>query len=66
MIHIEAISERFDLSPRKAKSALEDLLETMKSTLASGEDVTISGFGKFQVNDKAYRNGRNPAEDIKQ
>jgi len=35
----------------------------MKDTLASGEDVMISGFGKFQVNDKAARKGRNPATD---
>jgi integration host factor subunit alpha len=33
----------------------------MKSTLASGEDLMISGFGKFLVNDKAPRKGRNPA-----
>jgi integration host factor subunit alpha len=33
----------------------------MKSTLASGEDIMISGFGKFQVNEKAPRKGRNPA-----
>ena len=29
--------------------------------LASGEDIMISGFGKFQVNEKAPRKGRNPA-----
>jgi integration host factor subunit alpha len=33
----------------------------MKSKLVSGEDLMISGFGKFQVNDKAPRKGRNPA-----
>jgi len=33
----------------------------MKSTLASGEDVLISGFGKFCVKEKAERKGRNPA-----
>jgi integration host factor subunit alpha len=33
----------------------------MKSTLASGEDVLISGFGKFCVNEKGARKGRNPA-----
>ncbi|MCP3944038.1 MAG: hypothetical protein GY710_21520 [Desulfobacteraceae bacterium] len=33
----------------------------IKFTLASGEDVIISGFGKFQVNDKAPCKGRNPA-----
>jgi integration host factor subunit alpha len=58
---IEAISAQFNLSSTEAKEQLETLLETMKSTLASGEDVMISGFGKFQVNDKATRKGRNPA-----
>ena len=33
----------------------------MKSTLASGEDIMISCFGKFQINEKAPRKGRNPA-----
>jgi integration host factor subunit alpha len=58
---IEEMSERLELSPPEAKSALETLLETMKSTLVSGEDLMISGFGRFQVNDKAPRKGRNPA-----
>jgi integration host factor subunit alpha len=58
---IKEISERLDLSPAEAKPVMEDLLETMKSTLASGEDVMISGFGKFLVKDKAPRLGRNPA-----
>ena len=35
----------------------------MKATLASGEDVLISGFGKFNVKDKKERRGRNPATD---
>jgi len=58
---IEKISEKIDQSPPDTKDTLETLLEIMKSTLASGEDVTISGFGKFQVNEKAPRKGRNPA-----
>ncbi len=38
----------------------------MKSTLASGEDALISGFGKFCVKQKKERKGRNPAtgEDL--
>jgi integration host factor subunit alpha len=55
------ISQRLDLSPSEAKNTMETLLEKIKSTLASGEDVMISGFGRFQVNDKAPRKGRNPA-----
>ena len=44
----------------------ETLLELMKSSLASGEDVLISGFGKFCVKQKEERKGRNPAtgEDL--
>ena len=39
----------------------ETLLEIIKSTLASGDDVLVSGFGKFCVKEKAERKGRNPA-----
>jgi integration host factor subunit alpha len=58
---IEEISEQLNLSPSVAKHTTEALLETMKSTLASGEDLMVSGFGRFEVNDKAPRKGRNPA-----
>ncbi len=37
------------------------MLELIKQSLASGEDVLISGFGKFCVKKKAERKGRNPA-----
>ena len=40
---------------------IETLLELIKFTLASGEDVLISGFGKFCVKTKRERRGRNPA-----
>jgi len=40
---------------------VESLLETIKSTLELGEDLLISGFGKFEVKDKNQRKGRNPA-----
>ncbi len=59
---IEKISENINQSPLEAKNTIETLLEIMKSTLASGEDVMISGFGKFQINEKAPRKGRNPAK----
>ena len=60
---IEKISEEIEQSPLEAKDTIEYFLEIMKSTLASGENVMISGFGKFQVNEKAPRKGRNPATD---
>ena len=40
---------------------VETLLEIIKSTLESGEDVLILGFGKFCVKKKKERRGRNPA-----
>ena len=49
----ERLSEKTDLFPSQGKDAVEHLIEIIKSSLASGEDVMISGFGKFQVNDKA-------------
>ena len=58
---IEKIAEKNNLSAAEAKDTFETLLEIMKSTLASGEDIMISRFGKFQVNEKAPRKGRNPA-----
>lgn len=39
----------------------EALIEVIKSTLASGDDLLVSGFGKFCVKDKKERKGRNPA-----
>ena len=40
---------------------IENLIEIIKSKLVSGEDVLISGFGKFCVKEKRERRGRNPA-----
>jgi len=58
---INKISEKNNQTPSQAKDTIETLLEIIKSTLASGEDIMISGFGKFCVNEKAPRKGRNPA-----
>ncbi len=58
---IQKISDNTILSPLDAKDTIEELLEIMKSTLELREDIMITGFGKFQVNEKAPRKGRNPA-----
>jgi integration host factor subunit alpha len=62
----ESLQEQVNLSKNKSSEVLEALLETIKRTLASNEDVMISGFGKFCVKDKKERKGRNPAtgEDL--
>ena len=56
-----AIAETNGFPRKKATETVETLLEIMKKTLASGEDVLISGFGKFCVKQKSERKGRNPA-----
>ena len=58
---IEKISDADILKPVQAKETVETLLEIIKSTLETGEEVMITGFGKFQINEKAARKGRNPA-----
>ena len=58
---IESIYNNCGFSKNKSIALTESLLETIKSSLQSGEDVMISGFGKFCVNTKKERKGRNPA-----
>lgn len=48
------------LSRKRADEIVGSLFEILKKTLASGDDVLISGFGKFQVKFRWARKGRNP------
>jgi len=58
---IEAIAEQIGFTKKKSTETVEAILEIIKSTIASGEDVLVSGFGKFCVKEKRERKGRNPA-----
>ena len=58
---IQHIVQETGLPKNKSSHVIERLLEIMKNTMASGEAVLISGFGKFCVNKKSERRGRNPA-----
>ena len=58
---VESIQNQTGFSNARSSEIVETLLEKIKSTLASGEDVLVSGFGKFCVNGKKARRGRNPA-----
>ena len=60
---IEIITEKNGYTKKQTSDIFEALLEITKSTLASGEDILISGFGKFCVKDKAERMGRKSATD---
>jgi integration host factor subunit alpha len=58
---VDAIHEQLGYPKNKSAELLETLLGLVKSTLEKGEDVLISGFGKFCVKNKNERRGRNPA-----
>ena len=58
---VDAIAEQNGFSKKKSTETVETILEIIKSTLVSGQDVLISGFGKFCVKEKRERKGRNPA-----
>jgi integration host factor subunit alpha len=58
---IESVAEQIGFPKSKSSEIVETLLELIKSSLGSGEEVMISGFGKFCVKEKKERVGRNPA-----
>ena len=58
---VDQIREEIGFTRNETIEIVETLMELMKSTLESGEDVLISGFGKFCVRNKRKRRGRNPA-----
>jgi len=59
----DIVGKVHDLGFTKKKSVetVESLLDIIKRTLEDGDDVLISGFGKFCVKEKKQRRGRNPA-----
>lgn len=57
---INQVYETTELPKSRSREVVESLLELIKSTLEGGEDLLISGFGKFMVKHKAARRGRNP------
>ena len=63
---IDSIYNQVGLSKSQSRSVVERLLEIMKQSLESGENILISGFGKFVVKEKSARRGRNPqtTEDL--
>ena len=58
---IQSIYNQSGFSKHKARDVIETVFELVKKTLESGEEVLISGFGKFTPRRKASRKGRNPA-----
>ena len=57
---VQKVYEDAEVPKNLSRQIVESTLEIMKNTLSDGEDLLISGFGKFMVKDKAARRGRNP------
>jgi integration host factor subunit alpha len=57
---VERVRQVTGLGWSESGDLLEAVLDTMKETLESGENIKISGFGSFVVRSKAPRRGRNP------
>jgi len=58
---VAAVAEQNGYTKNQSFEVIETLLEIIKRTLESGEDVLVSRFGKFCVKTKHERRGRNPA-----
>lgn len=50
-----------NLSKAQAKTLVDTLLAGLRDALASGDEVNLPGFGKFKVQAKPARTGRNPS-----
>jgi integration host factor subunit alpha len=57
---VSDIFNQVGLGKSKARSVIENTFEIIKESLERGEDILISGFGKFAVKAKHERRGRNP------
>ena len=58
---VEQVYNELGFPRNQSVEIVESLLELMKSAMESGDDVLVSGFGKFCVKAKQERKGRNPA-----
>jgi integration host factor subunit alpha len=60
----ERLFDELGLNKREAKEMVELFFEEIKNSLENGEQVKISGFGKFELRDKSSRPGRNPKTGV--
>ena len=57
----DKVAAEHNLGKAEAKRMVETVLSTIAHTASQGEEVSLGGFGKFKVNERAARQGRNPA-----
>lgn len=64
---VEAVAASADISKAAANKAVDAFVDSVTTTLAKGDKVTLIGFGTFEVRERSARTGRNPrtGEEIK-
>ena len=58
---VEAVADELDITKKEATKAVDTVFNVITSTLSEGGRVDVSGFGKFEVSERAERTGINPA-----
>lgn len=58
---IEQAATRSGMTKKDLQTALKAILETIEDSLSKGEPVKFTGFGTFEVRERAAREGRNPS-----
>lgn len=61
---VNSVYDRLDITKKEAGDYVEAVLDTIKDTLSEGEDIKVSGFGKFEIRAKGERVGRNPRTGV--
>jgi integration host factor subunit alpha len=56
----ESLFNELGLNKREARELVDLFFEDLRSALAAGEQIKLSGFGNFDLRDKSERPGRNP------
>jgi DNA-binding protein HU-beta len=57
---VEAIAKESGLTNADARKSVEAFITTVEKTLKKGDDIALTGFGKFSVVKRSARTGRNP------
>jgi len=57
---VEIVFEKVGFSKKDVAAVIEEIFESIKTTLEKGDKVKISGFGNFNIRQKRARRGRNP------
>ena len=58
---IDAVADAHELSKAKAKEIISSLFSIMVDAAKKGDDVVVTGFGRFTLKERPEREGRNPA-----